>query len=172
MREFALEQKRERDAQTLAAYEKKLRNTKKRISQGAEATSETGRRNKALALGEVLLKLIDSLQKENGTRKLIPGTLTWQVSVENILLPNGKKGCRHIAAYSVGVDEAALTEEEILKELEETRALIEEETEEMFRGDDGEESAAEADAAGEGTQEEDAAETDGEPVQEAPPWTE
>lgn len=126
------ERKKEQDAITLMKYRQKLEAIRKVYSQGTEAVSEGGRRNRALSLGECCLQAIDQLQKLNGTHRLIPGTLFWNLDEEHITLENGKKGYRHSVVYHVKADEPALSQAEIDEEVEETRKRIEQETGEMF----------------------------------------
>ena len=48
------------DKKALEGYEKQLRNRRREYGQFAEAYSKTGRRNQALAVGECVLKALDS----------------------------------------------------------------------------------------------------------------
>ena len=98
----------------------------------AEAYSEGGRRNRAAALGECCLQAIEELDKETRKRHFLPGTLSWIINESRVRDSDGRKGYRYSVTWHVLEDEPALTEEEILKELEETEKRIQAETAEMF----------------------------------------
>ncbi|MBR4394457.1 MAG: hypothetical protein IKT07_10635 [Oscillospiraceae bacterium] len=125
------------DKRTLRLYWKQLRNERKEYGQMAEAFSLTGRRNKAAAVGECVLKLYDnliSLQAEKETRgqHLVNGTLFWGIEQQKVVDTDGKKGHKWIVWWRVKSDEPKHTDEEILQELRETYKKIKAETEEMF----------------------------------------
>jgi hypothetical protein len=101
-------------------------------SSQASAVSEGGRMNRALSLGECCLQAIEKLQSVNGMHRLVPGTLFWTINEERVLLKDGKKGYAHSATFFVTADEPAYTEEEIAKEIEETRRKMQAETAEMY----------------------------------------
>lgn len=131
-RRILLEKKQAEDQETLAHYEKRLRAKKKHYMQSADAFSYGGRKNRALAMGECVLQLMEQLEKEYYAHHFLPGTLSWIINEERASDENGRKGYRCDVAWHALADEQALTEEEIEKELEETRKKIEAETAEMF----------------------------------------
>lgn len=135
-RRILLERKQAEDEETLAHYENRLRKTKKHFSKAASAFSYGGRKNRALALGECVLQLMDGMEKEYYEHHFLPGTLSWIISEERASDETGRKGYRCDVAYHVLTDEQALTDEEIEKEMEETRKKIEAETMEMFFEDE------------------------------------
>lgn len=131
-RRILLEKKQAEDQETLAHYEKRLRATKKHYAKTASAFSYGGRKNRALALGECVLQLMDGMEKEYYEHHFLPGTLSWIINEERSSDETGRKGYHCDVAWHALADEQALTEEEIEKELEETRKKIEAETAEMF----------------------------------------
>ena len=152
---YAYEMKRQQDAETIAHYERNLRAKRKHYTQSTEAISAGGRRNRALAVGECVLKLLDELEKEHFKHHFLPGTLAFNVFQDRTVDPDGIKGYRYTVAYHAMSDEQAMTEEEIAAEVEETRKKIEAETEEMYGKTD------------EFEQEEDGAEAQGGEIPEA-----
>lgn len=139
VRQYALEAKKSQDEETLAHYENRLRAKRKHYTQSTEAISAGGRRNRALALGECVLKLLDSLEHEHFIHHFLPGTLSWNIFQDRTVDPDGVKGYKYTVAYHALADEQAMTEEEIQAEIEETRKKIEAETKEMFREETEEE---------------------------------
>ena len=131
-RKILLEHKKAEDEETLAHYEKRLRAKKKHYIQSADAFSYGGRKNRALAMGECVLKLMEQLEKEYYAHHFLPGTLSWIINEDRSSDETGRKGYRCEVTWHALADEQALTEEEIEKELEETRKKIEAETAEMF----------------------------------------
>lgn len=125
-----------KNRKALEAYEKQLRNRRQEYCQFAEAYSATGRRNRALAVGECVLKLLDELRKLNGDKRLLEGSLFWTVSEHRLRDTDGIKGFRYNVAYYVKSDEDYYTEEEIRAEIEKTKAVMDAETEEFFADDD------------------------------------
>ena len=138
VRKIMLEKKRAEDRETLARYETRLRGKKKHYTQTAEAFTTGGRRNRAAAVGECVMQMLEALQKEVRNHHFLPGTLSWIIGEDRAVDPDGRKGYRYTVAYHIYADEQSMTEEEISKEIEETREKIEAETREMF-GEDGEE---------------------------------
>lgn len=132
VRQYALEAKKSQDEETLAHYENRLRAKRKHYTQCTEAISAGGRRNRALAVGECVLKLLDALEKEHFIHHFLPGTLAWNIFQDRTVDPDGVKGYKYTVAYHALADEQAMTDDEIEKELEETRKKIEAETAEMF----------------------------------------
>jgi len=126
------EQKLKRDEKALKLYEKQLRNRRKEYAQIADAYSRTGQRMRAEALGECALKLIENLRKLKGEKNLLDGTLFWTIGEERVKDMDGVKGFHYTVTFHVKSDEDAFTEEEIRKEIEETRAKMVAETEEMY----------------------------------------
>lgn len=166
-------EKQIQDAVTLRKYEERLRAQRKIYSQSASAVSEGGRRNRALSLGECCLQAIDQLQELNGSHKLIPGTLFWNIDEHRVTMENGRKGYMHTVVYHVKADEQALTEQEIAEEIEETRKRIKAETEEMFTDEEpgGGDPAGPEEEEGK-VPEEEAENGGGDPAESAAPWDE
>ena len=133
IREFAWERKVAEDEETLLAYERRLRSRMKHYTQVAEAISQGGRRNRALAVGECCLQSMEMLDKENFRHHFLPGTLSWIIGEDKAVDPDGKKGYKYTVAYHVLADEKALSDEEITKEMDETREKVMAETREMFQ---------------------------------------
>lgn len=127
-----------KNKKALAEYEKQLRNRRKEYCQIATAESLTGRRNRALAVGECVLQLYDALKKLNGEKNLLNGTLFWTVQETRLKDTDGKKGFLYHVAYHVKSDEDFYTEKEIRQEIENTKAVMDAETEEFFAEDDDE----------------------------------
>lgn len=140
-REILLERKKEEDEETLAHYAVRLRAKKKHYTMSAEAFTTGGRKNRALAIGECVLQGLEKLDKGNFEHHFLPGTLSWVIYEDRASDDLGKKGYRYTVAWHAYADEQAMTDEEIEKELEETRKKIEAETEEMF-GDVSEDAEA------------------------------
>ena len=147
VRAYAHEAKKAQDEETIAHYERNLRAKRKHYTQSTEAISAGGRRNRALAVGECVLKLLDAIEKEHFKHHFLPGTLVFNVFQDRTVDPDGIKGYRYTVAYHAMADEAALTEEEIAAEVEETRKKIEAETEEMFSEADAGEQAEDGEGA-------------------------
>ena len=159
---YAYEMKRQQDAETIAHYERNLRAKRKHYTQSTEAISAGGRRNRALAVGECVLKLLDELEKEHFKHHFLPGTLCFNVFQDRTVDPDGIKGYRYTVAYHAMADEPALTEEEITAEVDETWKRIQAETEEMYGREDGSEEEADgAEAQGGEIQEADETESGG-----------
>ena len=125
-----------KNRKALKEYEKQLRNRRKEYCQISEAYSQTGRRNRALAVGECVLKLIDALKELNGEKTLLEGTLFWTVNEQRMRDTDGIKGFRYVVSYHVKSDEDYYTEDEIRKEIEDTRKVMDAETEEFFAEDE------------------------------------
>ena len=153
MREYAYRAKLDRDRDTVRAYEQKLRGRKKHYTKMAEAYSLGGRRNRAAALGECCLQAMEELDKESFKHSFLPGTLSWIINEGKATDTDGKKGYRYAVIWHVLADEPALTEEEIEKELKETRERIAAETREMFADMAEEEDGEPGEAEGAGVSE-------------------
>ena len=132
VKEYALEMKQDRDRDTLNGYERRLRAARKVYSKGAEAYTTGGEKNRAYALGACVMGLVKEMEKEAEEKKLIQGTVQWQISEDRVKDPDGKKGYRYNVAVRCLMDEPAYTDEEIEKEIEDTQQRIEAETREMF----------------------------------------
>ena len=137
--------KTRRDRKALAAYEKQMRNRRKEYAQVAEATSLSGRRNRALAVGECVLQLYDKLRDLNAEKKLLEGTLFWTIAEQRLKDTDGKKGFRYAVCWHVKSDEDYYTEDEITEEIEKTRAQMEAETRELYDAEEPEGAYAEDD---------------------------
>ena len=132
IREYQHQEKLDRDAATIEVYEHSLRAKRKHYVQSTEAISAGGRRNRALAVGECVLKLLDEIGKEHFKHHFLPGTLVFNVFQDRTVDPDGIKGYKYTVAYHADADEPALTDEEIKKEIDETREKLRKETEEMY----------------------------------------
>lgn len=86
----------------------------------------------ALAVGECVLKLYDELLKLKREKNLLEGSLYWTITQQKVQDTDGIKGYHYVVCWRVMSDEDYYTEEEIRKELEETRAKMEAEKEEFF----------------------------------------
>ena len=137
--EKRLERKRRADERTLVKYEKQLRNQRKEYGQYAQSYALTGRKNRAGAVGECVLKLLENLRKLNGEKKLLNGTLFWTVDEVHLKDTNGRKGYQYTVTWRVKSEEAAFTDEQIREEITKTEELIRRETDEMFGLAEGEE---------------------------------
>lgn len=127
-----LMEKLDRDEETIWKYKAQLKNQRKEYSQVATAYSMTGRRARALCVGECVLQAYDDLRKLNAQKKLLDGTLFWNIIEERVIDTDGRKGFRYSAIYHVKSDEQAIPDEDIEKEINETREKIYKETGEMF----------------------------------------
>lgn len=127
------------DKKALEGYEKQLRNRRQEYAQYADTYSKTGRRNQAMAVGECVLKALDELKKLNKEKNLLEGSLFWTITEQKIKDTDGIKGFHYVACWHVKSDEDYYTEEEIRKEMEETRAKMEAEKEEFFADEPEEE---------------------------------
>lgn len=127
-----LREKLARDGDTLAKYENQLRNERKVYGQFAQADSLTGRRARALAVGECVIRLMENLRDLNGKKKLLDGTLFWNIVEKRVRDTDGRKGFEYTVYWKVKSDEQAYTEEQIRKEIDETREKVLQETGEMF----------------------------------------
>lgn len=125
-----------KNRKALTEYEKALRNRRREYCQVADAYSATGRRNRALAVGECVLKLTDALRKLNGEKTLLEGTLFWTVNEHRLKDTDGIKGFHYVVSYHVKSDEDFYTEDEIRQEIENTKAVMDAETEEFFAEED------------------------------------
>ena len=126
------DEKLQRDRETVEKYEEQLRARRKEYGEYAEALSLTGRKNRAAAVGECVLQLLDHLAKLNNEKKLINGSLFWGVREQRVKDTDGKKGFRYTVYWRVKSDEPMYTEAEIRKETDETMRRMYEETEEMY----------------------------------------
>lgn len=139
-------QKIRKDRKTLRAYEKSLRNEKKQYMKTFEAVSETGRKNRALAVGECCLQAMDDLNVLVNRQPPIPfvkGSLFWNLGEQRVKDEDGEKGFRYNVTYHLLSYERAWTDEEIKEKLMEAAKKIGAETEEMFKKEALEEPADE-----------------------------
>ena len=139
-------QKIRKDRETLRAYEKSLQNEKKQYMKTFEAVSETGRKNRALAVGECCLQAMDDLNELVNRKPPIPfvkGSLFFNLGEQRVKDEDGEKGFRYNVTYHLMSYERAWTAEEIKDKLMEAAKKIGAETEEMFRKEALEEKPAE-----------------------------
>ena len=127
-----LVEKLNRDEETIWKYKIQLRNQRKEYSKVTSAYSMTGRRSRALCLGECVLQAYEDLRKLNSEKTLLDGTLFWNIIEERVIDTDGRNGFRYTAIYHVKSDEQAIPDEDIEKEIAETREKIYKETGEMF----------------------------------------
>jgi len=128
--------KRERDRKTLLGYEKRLRAEKKAYVQAFSAFSETGRKNRALCIGECCLQAMEKLTElvnQQPPVAFIPGSLFWNLNEERVKDEDGEKGFKYTVIYHVTSEEPAYTEEQIREKLMEAAEKLHAETEELFR---------------------------------------
>ena len=128
-------QKKRKDRQALAGYEKRLRAERKHYRQKFEAISETGRKNRALAIGECCLQAFEKLNDLVNQRPAIPfveGSLYFNLGEQRVKDEDGEKGFRYSVTYNLQSYEPAWTEEQIVEKLAEAKRLLAEETEEMY----------------------------------------
>lgn len=129
-------QKREKDRKTLLNYEKRLRKERKVYRQTFSAISESGRKNRALCIGECCLQAMEKLQELIDSKKgvtFVPGSLYWTLNEKRVKDEDGEKGFEYSVMYTVMSSEPAFTEDEIRKALEDAAEKLGAETEELFR---------------------------------------
>ena len=134
-------QKIRKDRQTLRAYEKSLQNERKQYMQTFEAYSETGRKNRAICVGECCLQAMDKLNELVNRQPPIPfvkGTLFFNINEQRVKDETGEKGFKYTVTYHVLSKEPAWTREEIKQKLYEAAEKIGAETDEMFRKEEEE----------------------------------
>ena len=136
VRDYALQMKKDRDADTVRAYEQKLRGTVKNYKFTVEDYTTGGRKNRALAVGECILQACDKLEKEAVNHKFMPGSLAWNIIEDRVKDEDGTKGYKYTVTCVIATDEAAFTEEQIQAEVQDLQKRLEMETAEMFREDD------------------------------------
>ena len=128
-------QKIRKDRETLRAYEKSLRNEKKQYMKTFEAVSETGRKNRALAIGECCLQAFEKLNDLVNQKPVIPfveGSLYFNLGEQRVKDEDGEKGFRYSVTYNLQSYEPAWTEEQIAEKVAEAKRLLAQETEEMY----------------------------------------
>lgn len=131
-------QKRMKDRKTIAGYEKSLRNERKVYVQSFSALSATGRKNRALAIGECCLrgmeKLTELINKQPRV-EFVKGSLFWNLNEQRVKDETGEKGFSYTVTFRVQSYEPAWTEEEIRKKVEQAAHLVKKETDEMYARD-------------------------------------
>ena len=133
LRDFQREAKEDKDRDTVRAYGDKLRSTVKNYTLKTSAVTTGGRKNRAICLGECILQAADKLERESKDHNFVPGSLAWTFTEDRVQDPDGRKGYQYTVKLVVATDEAAYTDEEIQKELEDLTGKLAAETEEMFR---------------------------------------
>ena len=126
-----------KDRKAIEGYRRQLENRRREYGQVAKADSLSGRRNRALAVGECVLRLMDELRELNRTTRLLDGTLFWTIVEQRLKDSDGKKGFSYTVCWRVKSDEPYYTNDEIEAEIAKTEKLMAEEREEMFREEDG-----------------------------------
>jgi len=131
-------QKRMKDRKTIAGYEKRLRAERKVYAQSFSALSETGRKNRALAIGECCLRGIENISKlinEQRGVEFVKGSLFWNLNEQRVKDETGEKGFKYTVTFHVQSYEPAWTEEEIQTKVAEAARLVKKETDEMYAKD-------------------------------------
>ena len=129
-------QKIRKDRETLRAYEISLQNEKKHYMQTFEAVSETGRKNRALCIGECCLQAMEKLNELVNRQppvQFVKGSLFWNLGEQRVKDEDGEKGFRYSVTFHVQSYERRWTDEEIKEKLMEAAKRIGAETDEMFR---------------------------------------
>ena len=132
-------QKKRKDRQALAGYEKRLRQERKHYAQTFSAISETGRKNRALAIGECCLQAFEKLNDLVNQRPAIPfvqGSLFFNLGEQRVKDEDGEKGFKYTVTYHLQSYEPAWTEEEIQEKLKEAEEKLRAETDEMYSKDE------------------------------------
>lgn len=132
-------QKRMKDRKTIAGYEKSLRNERKVYSQRFEAISETGRKNRALAVGECCLQAMEKLTELVNQKPPIPfvkGSLFFNLGEQRVKDEDGEKGFKYSVTYHLQSYERAWTDDEIREKVAEAARRVKAETDEMYAKDD------------------------------------
>lgn len=125
-------QKEKQDEKALKKYAESLKNRRKAYNQTFSAFAINQRRSRAACVGELCLQAIDAVRGLNKIKPLMDGTLYYSVIEHRVVDPDGKKGFQYEVTYHVVSHENAFTEEQIEKEISETREKMRAETEEMF----------------------------------------
>lgn len=131
-------QKRMKDRKTIASYEKRLRNERKVYRQRFEAISETGRKNRALCIGECCLQAMEKLTElvnKQPPIPFVPGSLYFNLGEQRVKDEDGEKGFRYSVTYNLQSYEPAMSEEEIQAKVAEAARLVKKETDEMYAKD-------------------------------------
>jgi len=136
VRDYALQMKKDRDADTVRAYEQKLRSTVKNFKLTAEDYTTGGKTNRALAVGACILQLSEKLEKEAANHKYVPGSLAWSIIEDRVKDEHGVKGYKYTVTCVIATEEPAYTEEQIQAEVQDLEKRLKAETEEMFREDE------------------------------------
>ena len=128
-------QKKRQDRKTLASYKRSLQIERKVYTQAFSAYSESGRKNRALAIGEGCLQGMEKISdlvnmKPKGT--FVPGTLMWNLMEQKVKDEDGAEGYRYSVIYRVQSYERAWTDEEVEKKVAAAGEKIRAETEEMY----------------------------------------
>jgi len=127
-----MKRKLAKDWRTIKKYKEQLQAQRKEYAQIASGYSMSGRRSRALAVGECVIQCMENLRKLNGEKNLLDGTLFWNIIEERVKDTDGRKGFKYSVVYHVKSDEPAYTEEQIRDEIKKTAEQIRQETGEMF----------------------------------------
>lgn len=131
-------QKRMHDKKTIQSYEKRLRNQRAEYAQAFSAFSETGRKNRALAIGECCLQAMEKLTEvinKDPKVEFVKGSLYWNLNEQRVKDETGEKGFKYTVVFHVQSYEPAWTEEEIQQKVAEAARLVKKETDEMYAKD-------------------------------------
>lgn len=128
-------QKRRQDRKTIAGYEKRLKAERKVYTQQFSAFSETGRKNRALCVGECCLQAMEKLTELVNQKPPIPfvaGSLFFNLNEKRVKDEDGEKGFQYTVTYHLQSYEPAWTEDEIREKVEEAARRVKTETDEMY----------------------------------------
>lgn len=128
-------QKRRQDRKTIAGYEKRLKAERKVYTQQFSAFSETGRKNRALCVGECCLQAMEKLTELVNQKPPIPfvaGSLFFNLNEKRVKDEDGEKGFQYTVTYHLQSYEPAWTEDEIREKVEEAARRVKAETDEMY----------------------------------------
>ena len=139
-------QKKKKDRETLRKYELSLRNERKQYMQTFEAYSETGRKNRALCIGECCLQAMEKLSDLVNQQPPIPfvkGSLFWNLGEVRVKDEDGEKGYKYSVTFHLLSNERAWTDTEVEEKVKEAGRRLGVETEEMFRKEEQKEEKTE-----------------------------
>lgn len=124
-------QKIRKDSRALRKYAERLKKERKVYHQTFDAYAINQRRSREAALGACALKALDEVRGLNKVKKLI-GELEFAINEQKVEDADGKKGYHYFVTYYVMSAEAAHTEEDIQKEIEQTFEKMMQETDELY----------------------------------------
>lgn len=126
------EKKIREDNKKLRAYADRMKKTMKNYGQKFDAFAINQRKSRELALGTCALKALDSVRELMRGKSLEPGSLWFMITESPCKDENGKKAFHCQVLYSVTSHEPAFTDEEVLKELKDTKEKMMRETDALY----------------------------------------